>query len=179
MPQTLAQSARVTDAHELPPTVVPRQAVKSQGSGHFVQCERLRRTLRRDASAVVPLFLERQRSGPVSGRIGFSGAPDSSRAPAWRSTISEAPAHRRDRQGEVSAGAPPSRLLIQQAFIRVGRSHESEASWLVSQPYLRNSSFATVSRCTSSGPSARRSVLWLAQAPARKVSWHTPRAPWA
>lgn len=45
------------------------------------------------------------------------------------------------------------------------------------QSYLRNSSFATASRWTSSGPSASRKVRWLAHALARKASWHTPSAP--
>jgi len=44
---------------------------------------------------------------------------------------------------------------------------------------LRNSSFAMFSLCTSSGPSARRSVRALAHIHARGVSWHTPCAPCA
>ena len=48
------------------------------------------------------------------------------------------------------------------------------------RPYVFFSSiFAIVSRCTSSGPSASRSVRDEAQACARKVSWLTPAAPCA
>jgi hypothetical protein len=45
--------------------------------------------------------------------------------------------------------------------------------------HFESSCFAMLSICTSSGPSARRRVRQLAQAPARKVSWQTPAAPWA
>src|SRR5579863_5575138 len=75
----------------------------------------------------------------------------------------------------------PIRILVENCRLCVPdqhqRAHFAGADARALPSTRSSSSLAMDSRCTSSGPSARRSVREFAHAPARKVSWLTPAAP--
>src|SRR5262249_15074395 len=88
---------------------------------------------------------------------------------------------RRQRTAEtvdVRFEVPRERRFGKRESIRA--AHVARSDPLFPIPHSPNLSivFASAARCTSSGPSARRSARAPAYACARKLSWHRPSPPW-